>query len=346
MTSTITTAPDTQYTDEDLTLVRNSLAPHDGLSFLELTFLDLVAPLKKDFIKEELLDKTLLLLNAKNKLSRLQKGYKKLEENTVPPSSIRFKLELTSPEPEVVASNQFCTLKDEFDTGLASFQKQATNIFLKTKMMNMDAAKQQLQSKFYESINALLELVAEYEMNLMPNESDIEKIADAGGHKLFVGQAWKNLLTAATAPINALDPNTNEQATYFTNMAHYLKTNPTIVKQEVIKPYATLQTGNLRSMFSTSDQIDDVNSVVDTLEHFILTITDSMTVLTHNTYSRHQCEREISNKLKASIKARKTETTTTTVNDIIENEDTYSAPQLENYIDGRVNQAVKKATNP
>ena len=71
-----------------------------------------------------------------------------------------------------------------------------------------------------------------------------------------------------------------------------------------------------------------------------------MTVLTHNTYSRHQCEREISNKLKASIKARKTETTTTTVNDIIENEDTYSAPQLENYIDGRVNQAVKKATNP
>ena len=288
MNSTITTTQETQYTEEDIKLVRDALKFHDGLSFLELTLLDLVAPLKKDFLKEELLDRTLALLNAKNKHSKVQKGYKKLEDRTGPPTSLRFKLELTSPEPEVVASDGFRALKVEFETKLETFQTQAARIFLKTKMMDMEAAKTQLQSLFYTNINSLLEIVAEYEMERMPNEADIDKLRDIGSHKLFVAQAWKNIIAESTTSLTALEPNTNDQATFFHNISRYLKAPTSDIKSKLLEPYTSLQTGNLRSAFSTEEQISDVNNVVDTLEHFILTVIETMTTTIHNNYTRHQ----------------------------------------------------------
>ena len=90
--------------------------------------------MKKDFLKGELLDRALLLLNAKNKHSKVQKGSKKLDKRTGPPTSLRCKIELTSPETEVVAPDGFCEIKVKFDIGLESFWIQATKIFLKIKM--------------------------------------------------------------------------------------------------------------------------------------------------------------------------------------------------------------------
>ena len=63
MNSTITTKLDDTDIEADRTLVQSKLFHLQKLMFLEVPLIKLVAPLKEEFIKELVLDKTLLFID-------------------------------------------------------------------------------------------------------------------------------------------------------------------------------------------------------------------------------------------------------------------------------------------
>ena len=198
MNSSITTiTTESKYSEDERKLVRDCLkkAKANNLHFLEDELLDIVALLEgNSFIHEETILSTLQLLNIKLKLGKYIWVHKSLSESKIPPSSVRITTELTSPEEKVVASQEFHDLRERYTTALESFQGVAREVFLESKTLEREEAKDQLKSLFYDKIESIIDAASDMELEHLSNQTDIDKIKEIGGHQLLVAQAWKNII--------------------------------------------------------------------------------------------------------------------------------------------------------
>ena len=341
MNSTITTKLDDTDIEADRTLVQSKLFHLQKLMFLEVPLIKLVAPLKEEFIKELVLDKTLLFIDKKRKLDRIITSHDHLKDKSSPPTSIRFKVNLTSPDKEVVASETFRSLRDEFDAGLEAFQSLARDIFLRTKNLEKENAEKHLQECFNIHFHEIVEFKTTYEIGIMPSKIDSDTINKNGGHAAVAAYAWKQIISKSKQQRTTLESNPALQL--INNTSIYLSTTPQDFKKEIIKKFNKIDTTNLTKHFQTGLQIAQLDDLLIKIETFIIDITENITTNIYNTYSQFQREKEIRQKMKAAVQSRKIETDTTTVADLLSQEDPISAPKILEYVTTITNKQVQIA---
>ena len=292
-------------------------------------------------MKDLAISKALLLLNDKKALELTIKSQSKLNEIQVPPTSIRFGTKLTSPIPEVVASPMFQEYKDQFNAGLGTFQDLALNLFKKTKTLERETAEQKLRATFNTHFHKLIETRASLELTRIPSTRDIETVKELGGHNILVAQAWKRILNTAASPPNAGETNTTLHATILNELASYLHISLTDFKTELNAKFSiNCIDQQTRNTFTTALSILNISSTIEKLEDYILTISDKMTTLIYENYAKRQREKEATDKIRAEIKAQEISDTTTTVNDIIESEDTMSSPKMIDFINSQIKHGI------
>ena len=328
------------------TLVKATLARFKKFNFLEQSLLDLVAPHKAFYLRELIIDKTINLLDKKLKLNESTQSYKKLDASQVPPLSVRFKVSLTSPEPEVVASDDFAKLKEEFDTELEKFKTLAKNLFLKTKNLQVDLAKKQLKQAFLEHVHHIIDMKATQDLETMVNTCDIEKIKSHGGHAVLTATAWRSIISKSpelSQTTLELDPiNINEKERNFVNdLAHYLQITPPQFRHLTLSKFEGYNTTNLPDQFNTTRETTALQTLIANLENFILNLTIPMTQSIFNTYEHKKREIEIEKKLEARVKADKLQHETSAVHDMIDNENNISATQMKDFVKGVTETTIK-----
>ena len=158
------------------TLVEAKLKEFQHFNFLKDLLFLLVAPQEKDFLQELILDKSLILLNKKKKLDRILKIKQKLQNSDLPPLSVRFKAELTSPDPEVVASKKFAEIRKEFNETIANWNMQCKNLFVKTKELEVEMASKEIQDSFIQHFHRIIEVMTTHQIDIMINTSNMNKI--------------------------------------------------------------------------------------------------------------------------------------------------------------------------
>ena len=155
------------------TLVDTKLKDLKHFQFLKQPLSYLVAPQEKDFLQELILDKSLILLNKKKSLHRITQRLHTLQKQVLPPLSIRFKAELTSPDSE--ASPKFSELRKEFDESIENCIKQCKILFIKTKELEVETATKDLQNTYTQHFHHIVDLVATHEIDIMVNTNHMEK---------------------------------------------------------------------------------------------------------------------------------------------------------------------------
>ena len=327
---------------KDVLLVRSKLSKmKNKMEDIVEPMVNLVATQKEEIMKELAISKALILLNDKQHVELTIKTQTKLNAQQTPPTSIRFGTKLTSPIPEVVASPLFREYRDQFNAGLGTFQDLAFNLFKKTKALEREIAEQKLRASFNEHFHKLIETKAGLELIRMPSTRDIEIVKELGGHDILVAHAWKNILNKAATPSNANECNNSMQTTVLNDLAAYLRISTTELKTELNSKFTTIYTDtNTRASVNTALAIQNINTTIEKLEHYIITISDKLTTLIYENYAKKLREKEATDKIRAEIKAQEISKKTTTVNDILDAEDTISSPKMIDFINQQIQKGI------
>lgn len=121
----------------------------------------------------------------KEKLHRSLHTRQKLQNKVHPPLSIRFKAELTSPEPKVAASPEFADYREDFNESIANCIEQCKALFVKTKDLEVEMATKELQRAFTQHFHRIIEVMTQHEIGIMINTTNIDNIENNGGNKIL-----------------------------------------------------------------------------------------------------------------------------------------------------------------
>lgn len=311
------------------------------LAHLEEALLEMVATLDIEEQQQSVIPCTLHLLNAKIKLNKIKKAQKKLQENTLPPSSVRFTtLKLSSSDPEVVASEEFRDLRAKFNEGLEKFQTLAKDLFLTTKGLERVQAEQNIVTIFENQYHIINQCNTTIQIEAIMTEDDAEIIQNLGGTTLINALAWTTLLQKSSMGPGEVPSPLNKYVNHFDNLAKYLGIEVKELKTMISKRYANQKIHQLQAELNSAAQAQDLAKLSTTIQDYIIDTTAMITSEIYEKHNRFQREKDARSRVKAILESQRIFEATETVNDLIEKEQPIDAPNMINLIDDRISLAA------